>query len=471
MPYAGSAYQSTRLSLPSDSLPRWMSDPKRQTWWSSAPMSTPGRDAHPGSIIRLARLARGETQLQAGRACGFSQSEISRIENGKAHAYDIRLLARLARHLDIPPHMLGLAPAAVEGAEPPVNRRQFVSGAAAALVGVTVPGVFGGAYRDGERLDVGFTSALLRLRWLDDADNAPEPNLALFGKGVTRAKANYQACRYVETAAELPRLLAGLDTATSTFSGDDRRTAEALAADAYHVAASLQLKLGNEGPAWMAADASMRAARRSGDPVTVACSARILTHALMDAHRHRDAVTVARHSAERLAASWNHPDDEALSVYGSLLLRGAIAAARQGDGSISAELLAEAEHAGRRLGADRNLRWTAFGPTNVQLHQVNVAAILGNAGVALRRAQAVDFDRIPIVERKAAFLIDVAGAYLQWGKHEQAYHALLGAERVAPQELSRRPAVRQLVHDTWAGSPPSLSRQVEQLASRIGLAA
>jgi transcriptional regulator with XRE-family HTH domain len=450
-----------------------MSDPNQQTWWASAPMSTPGRDAPPGSIIRMARLARGETQLQAGRACGFSQSEISRIENGKAHAYDIRLLARLARHLDIPPHLLGLAAAAVEGAEPPVNRRQFVTGAAAALVGVTVPGVFGGGdrSREGERLDAGLTSALLRLRWLDDTDNGPEPNLAFLGKGVARAKANYQACRYVETAAELPRLLAGLDTATSTFDGDDQRTAETLAADAYHVAASLQLKLGNEGPAWMAADASMRAARRSGDPVTVASSARILTHALMDAHRHHDAVTVARHTAEKLAASWNHPDDETLSVYGSLLLRGAIAAARQGDGSKAAELLAEAEDTGRRIGADRNLRWTAFGPTNVQLHQVNVAGILGNAGVALRRAQAVHFDQIPIVERKAAFLIDVAGAYLQWGKHEQAYHALLGAERVAPQELSRRPAVRQLVRDTWAGSPASLSRQVEQLAARIGIAA
>lgn len=447
-----------------------MSDPAAWTWWASAAVSASGASAHPGSIIRTARLARGETQRQTGQACGFSQSEISRIENGKAHAYDIRLLARLARHLDIPPHLLGLAASSPETDEP-VNRRQFVTGAAAALAGGALSGALRVVDRDGERLDAGFTSALLRLRWLDDGRGVPEPNLAVLRNGVARAKADYQSCRYVETAAELPRLLAWLDSATSTFTGDDLRNAEALAADAYHVAASLQLKLGNEGPAWMAADASMRAARRSGDPVTVASSARILTHALMDAQRHHDAETVATHTAERLAASWSNPDDETLSVYGSLLLRGAIAAARHGDGSKAAELLSEAEDAGKRIGADRNLRWTAFGPTNVQLHQVNVAAILGNAGVALRHAKAVDFDKIPIVERKAAFFIDVAAAYLQWGKHEQAYHALLGAERLAPQELSRRPAVRQLVRDTWMGSPPSLSRQVEQLAYRSGAAA
>jgi hypothetical protein len=62
--------------------------------------------------------------------------------------------------------------------------------------------------------------------------------------------------------------------------GERLIVAEALAADAYHVVASLQLKLGNEGPAWMAADASMRAAQRSGDPITMASSARIVTHVL-----------------------------------------------------------------------------------------------------------------------------------------------------------------------------------------------
>lgn len=425
--------------------------------------------AHPGSVIRAARLAKRETQRQTGKACGFSQSEISRIESGKAHAYDIRHLGRLARHLDIPPELLGLAPAGEQ--DTAVNRREFVTSAAAIAAGAVLAGGIG--HHSQTPIEAGFTSGLLRSRWLDDTQvtGSPTPDLPVLARAVARAKSDYQACQYSQVAGELPGLLSLLETATSTLNGDDRREAEALAADAYHVAASLELKLGHEGPAWMAADASMRAAQRSEDPVMMASSARIVTHALMDAHRYADAETVARRMAEKLAATWTDPSGDALSVYGTLLLRGAIAAARAGNTHGASELLEEAGHAADRLGADRNLRWTAFGPTNVTLHRVNIAVTLGNAGVALDNAKAVQFDNIPITERKATFLLDVAGAFLQWGKHDQACDALCAAERFAPQEPSRRPAVRQLIADTWTGAPASVSLRMRQLAQRTGIAA
>lgn len=448
-----------------------------QTWQASAPVVVREAGAHPGSIIRLARLARGETQGQMGQACGFSQSQISRIENGKAHAYDIRLLGRLARHLDIAPHLLGLAPAGSHPSEPPVNRREFVTNAAAVIAGAVLPGVleFGDAATvrpaSGE-VDAGFTSELVRSRWLNDRReyDPSSSDLVALRRAVARAKTDYQGCRYAETAAQLPALLAGLEIATSSLSDDDLLTVEALSADAYHVAASLQLKLGNEGPAWMAADASMRAAQRSEDPVAMASSARIVTHVLMDSRRYDDAEMLARRTGEKLSSGWGSPADDVLAVYGSLLLRGAIAAAQRGNASSAGELLREAEDAGHRLGADSNLRWTAFGPTNVRLHQITVATALGNAGDALRHAKAVQVDKIPITERRATFFINIAAAYLQWRKHEQAYRALCTAERLAPQELSGRPAVHQLIRDTWTGAPAAVSRQVEGLARRTGVA-
>jgi hypothetical protein len=73
-------------------------------------------------------------------------------------------------------------------------------------------------------------------------------------------------------------------------------------------------------------------------------------------------------------------DPESLSVYGSLLLP------RRG----ADELLTEAEDAAARLGDDRNLRWTAFGPTNASLHRVNIAVTLGDAGTAIDVARTVD---------------------------------------------------------------------------------
>ena len=455
-----------------------MSESIAQTWQASAPAVVPPGGARPGSIIRLARLARGETQTETGRACGFSQSQISRLENGRAYAYDIRHLTQVARHLDIPPNLLGLASDSVDPSQPPVNRREFVTAAAAAIAGVAVPAaprwddralsITGAAQGD---VDAGFTSELVRSRWLGtDSDDEPTLDLTELRRLVARAKTDYQGCRYAQTTANLPGLLASLEVATSALTDDDLLAAEALAADAYHVAASLQLKLGNEGPAWMAADASMRAAQRSGDPIVMASSARIVTHVLMDTGRNRDAETLARRMGEKLSAAWSEPADDALAVYGSLLLRGAIAAARADNASSADDLLGEAENAARRLGTDGNLRWTAFGPTNVRLHQVNVATTLGNAGDALKRARGVELARIPITERRASFLIDVAAAYLQWNKPQQAYHALCAAERLAPQELSGRPAVHRLISDTRAGAPLGLSRRVDELAQRTGVA-
>jgi transcriptional regulator with XRE-family HTH domain len=257
-----------------------MSESLAQPWQAWVAVAAPARSARPGSIIRLARLARGETQLEAGQACGFSQSQISRIESGKAHAYDIRHLARLARHPDIPPQLLGLAPASVDPREPPVNRREFVTAAATAVAGAA--------------MDAVFTSELIRSRWLTDGhvDAIAMTDLDFLRRDAARVKANYQACRYAETGAQLPDVLTTLDAARSALTGDGLLAAEAPAADAYHVAASLQLKFGNEGPAWMAADASMRAGQQSEDPIAVASSARIVTHVLMDARRHRDAETL-----------------------------------------------------------------------------------------------------------------------------------------------------------------------------------
>lgn len=104
-------------------------------------------------------------------------------------------------------------------------------------------------------------------------------------------------------------------------------------------------------------------------------------------------------------------------MYGSLLLRGAIAAAQRGNRSTAHELLTEADDAARRLGVDGNLRWTAFGPINTQLHRVNIAVILGDAGTAIDVARGINLDKITVTERKASLLIDTARAFLQYRRH------------------------------------------------------
>jgi hypothetical protein len=159
-----------------------------------------------------------------------------------------------------------------------------------------------------------------------------------------------------------------------------------------------------------------------------------------------------------------------LSVYGSLLLRGAVAAADRDDRATAHELLDEAEGAARRLGLDGNLRWTAFGPVNVTLHRVNIAVTLGDAGTAIDLASRVDLGAIAVTERKAALLIDTARAFRQRGRHESAYLALRAAYEAAPEEVTGRASVRNLAGDIAATAPPTLRRDAAAFAASIGVA-
>jgi hypothetical protein len=294
-------------------------------------------------------------------------------------------------------------------------------------------------------------------------------DLTALSASVASAKRNYQACHYATVIETLPGLLADLRAASETIEGDTRLQIYALSAEAHHVAASILLKLDDEGLAWLAADRSMQAAQLSQDPVTVASSARIITHALMDDGHYGAATTTASRFAARLDHDIDQHNPDSLSVYGSLLLRGAVAAGQRNDRAAVATMLDEAEDAGRRLGGDYNHRWTAFGPTNVQLHRVNISTFLGDAGHAIAEARRINLERIPITERKAALLIDTSRALTQWGKHEKAYEILRAAEQLAPEEVSARPTVHRLLRDLAAKSPPSLKRQVREFTTQIGV--
>jgi hypothetical protein len=111
------------------------------------------------------------------------------------------------------------------------------------------------------------------------------------------------------------------------------------------VAAGLLLKLDDQGLAYLAADRSMHAAQASQDPVTVGASARIITHTLMNGRHLGAAIVTASTHAALLDCDIGTHTPESLSVYGSLLLRGAVAAAQHDNRQTAHELLTEAEDA------------------------------------------------------------------------------------------------------------------------------
>ncbi len=352
----------------------------------------------------------------------------------------------------------------------PVRRREFLA-AGAAVAAATASGrgpssdMLGAVSRLGDSL----LSHALPISG-SDRQPAHAPGLDRLTQAVGVAKRRYQACEYELAANALPELLTELRAASEAADSDTRVTVARLSADAYHVTASLMLKVGDHALAWVAADRCMRDAERSEDPLALGSSTRILTHALLASGQPGRAASVAQAMAADMSTRFRGPTLSELSVYGALLLRGAIAAARQYDRSLTYELLDEASDAGRWVGADSNHYWTAFGPTNVLLHRIHIAVTLWDAGQAIELARTVHLDDVEVAERRVNYWLDLVRAFSQCRRYADAVGSLERAERLAPEEVYSRPYVRDLIIDLRQRTPRGgAATSVREIAARAGV--
>nr|WP_246466346.1 hypothetical protein [Allocatelliglobosispora scoriae] len=303
-----------------------------------------------------------------------------------------------------------------------------------------------------------------------EVDDATPWTVAELRQAVASAKVSYQACHYERVVSLLTPLLAAVSSAEARAGADDLREVRVLAAEAYHVTGSVLLKRGDPPLALLAAERSVRYARASGDPIAVAGSARVMAHALMSNKHSLRAIEVVESAAQALDRSSGLGTRDAAATYGALALMGAVGAARNEDRDTAHTLLGEASRAAARFGHDGNDRWTGFGPTNVLLHRVEVALSLGDAGTAIALARQVELDRVTLAERKVSLFTNVAQAYTQWGRYEQALSALHTADRIAPEEIRSRPAVRRTVTDLAARTRGHIRAEVDAFAAAAGMA-
>jgi len=302
-----------------------------------------------------------------------------------------------------------------------------------------------------------------------DATSPAPATAAMVRRDVARAKTAFQACKYDELDRMLPHMLAravgAVDGAVTEDAELDARTAQT---DLLHVATSLLLKQGQVDLALVAADRATQAASASHDPVAQLAAARIVTHAAFAAGHGAIADELVTRNADRFASSVDGRSPQLTSVYGALLLRGSVASAKQGDRRRTAELLREAEQLATTLQPHANHAWTSFNSNNVLVHRVATAVELGDAGEAIDRARGVDIGAISVVERRAALWVDLARAFGQWHKGDEAVRALLAAERIAPEEVRGRRAVQLLVDQLQRQQRGPSSGALTGFASRVG---
>jgi hypothetical protein len=276
----------------------------------------------------------------------------------------------------------------------------------------------------------------------------------------------YQQGRFTTAAKMAAALLADAELAAREYGNAGQLEASKLLALSYQAVASVLTKVGQPDLALIAAERGLNAAESSGLASVRASLVRCTAFTLHSIGRFESAMRLVDAGADYVKSKIRGDDAVLISVCGTLLLVGSMAAARSGDGTRSARYLEQASGAARRLGGDANHLWTAFGPTNVAIHRVNTAVELGDARTAIRSGLGARTTAVP-PERRVRYLLDVARAHGMAGDQSDALGTLLAAEKIAPDQVRQHYVSRKVVMTLTRnaiGKPPA---ELAELARRM----
>ncbi|MFF7650422.1 helix-turn-helix domain-containing protein [Streptomyces sp. NPDC007983] len=390
-----------------------------------------------GKRVKFYRERRGLHQWQLGELLNRSEDWVYRVEAGTIPVNNVKMLADLADALRVHVEDLQGAPTLLDDNEDHAG---------------SVPAI---------------RAALMQSRRLAGAlYDAREPlRLERLTVEVNDAWDLYQHAQYAKLASCLPSLLADARVATQEhFAGKDRAEALRLFALTCHVTAAFLRKLGETNLAWTAADQGDVAASASGDLTAIVALRRCVAHVQLGAGLAAEAVSVTQDAADDLPKGWWETSPVALSLYGTLLLNGSVAAARLRDRPLADRMIDKAQQAADRLGGDANEMWTSFGPSNVEIHRLALALEFEDVQLAVDIAPKVKPAGLPL-ERRARARLDVARAYGEAGRTDDAIDHLKRAYKNAPEQMRAHGFARDLARRLYKRSP---RRDVRELALGLG---
>ena len=398
-----------------------------------------------GERVAFYRRRRGMAQVVLAGLVGRTEDWLSKVENNRIELDRLSVIRSLAEALDVALADLVVEPALLEWTTDSGVR--------------TVPAL------RAVLMDYGQLTPALAL-----ATPAVPPDLDALQRGVGEVFDAYQASRYAYVAGRAPLVLGDALIASRTVGADERNRANALLALAYQTAVSVLTKLGEYDLAWIGAERGLNAAQQADNPVVLGSLFRSVARALHSTGRFAGSVQLVQAAANVLEPQvGSRADDALLSVYGTLFLTGAVAAARADDRASATSFLGEAADCAGRLGRDANSMWTAFGPTNVAIHRMTAAMELGDVQVAVDLAPRIDASALP-TERRVRHAIETARAYTARNRRDDALRVILDAEQLAPEQIRHHAISRQLVLSWLRNTRGPRSVPLEQLAGRLHLA-
>jgi transcriptional regulator with XRE-family HTH domain len=389
-----------------------------------------------GERVRFARQGNRQTQAVVAGLSGITTDYLYQIERGKKLPA-LPVAIQLARVLRVPlSTLLGEAPPSGKAAAP------LEAGAA--------------IYR--------------ALTWPSAGE--PQLDVADLGQQIETAWHTWQHSqrRYSQLGNQLPRLITAaeqLRRMTDQIDLAARQQVERSAVDLYGLVRTVAKRVGRVDLALLAADRGISAAEAAGDPVRLGAAHWNLAHVLLAQDQPEGAEDVALRAAETIAP-YVGGDLDALAVQGSLELLAAMASVRLGQPWLARDRVRAVLPLAQRTG-ERNVCWTAFGPTNVAIFAVSVEVEAGDTGEGLRLAERIEPDPSLSIERRVAFHLEQAKGYNQRQEYAGALVMLQAASVEAPEDVRYRPAARQALHSVVQRGRGAVAREAAQLAGRIGV--
>ncbi|MGW2631524.1 helix-turn-helix domain-containing protein [Streptomyces chattanoogensis] len=383
-----------------------------------------------GGLIRVGRQGRGWRQADLGARIGCSASTVSRLERPGRHV-DLELIRHAAGEVGVPTHVL----AASLGLTAPVATRVAADGLRRAEEDQMRRRTLLAA--------AGLSGPVALLAGVDEAlASMPGPtgSMAPLDGRLAAARSHFDAGRHAKLLAVLPGLLADAHHAAR----GRQPVALARLSAAYSLASQVLTKIGRYERSRSTAERAVVYAEWSGSPLAAAAAARELSIVL----RHQDRPEAAqRHILDAVSAveSTGLKTQAQASAYAQMLCTTSYTAARAGDRDQAIAMIREATRAARGLPHEApEGRLFPLTPAAVDLYAVGVHWALGDAGSALETGRGLCAGQFKTPERKGRMHTDLARAWWQLRKPEQAAAELLSAVRVCPAEVRDRPAIRQI---------------------------
>lgn len=277
--------------------------------------------------------------------------------------------------------------------------------------------------------------------------------------------------RYLLVGESLPKLLRMGHAALRDAQGSDgERSALRQLINLYSLHQIWLRRVGESTLARVAADRGLALAEAVGDPALVAAAAWNLSCVLTSAGNVEDSLELSRQAIAGCkpgeAAAPEH-----VSAYGALHLQAAVAAVRANQGPAAWDLFREAERVAVRLGADRNDWHTCFGPANVAMHHVHLAAEEGDTTEALRLADSVSIPQAMPLERRSRYMIELMNCNRVQRDDYGTVYMLTKLTAQSPEEVTYSPLVREAVTDLMKRERPTFRDDLRRVAKHIGVAA